>query len=215
VADSTRRITWVVFDLGETLADETANWDRWADYLAVPRFTFHAVFGAVIAAGRSHTDVFSYFRPGVEFEELAAAKNASGVGWTLTNDDLYDDALPTLKLLRDNGYRLAVFANQPRSAEPFMATLPVDVVGTSAQWGVAKPDPAFFTRIAATLEVDAVEIAYVGDRIDNDVVPAKQAGMFAVHLRRGPWAYVQRDWPEAVAADVRIGSLTELAAALL
>ncbi len=25
------RLTWVVFDLGETLIDETANWDRWAE----------------------------------------------------------------------------------------------------------------------------------------------------------------------------------------
>jgi len=53
---------WVVFDLGETLVDETENWGRWADYLAVPRLTFFAALGAVIAARRPHTDVFELFR---------------------------------------------------------------------------------------------------------------------------------------------------------
>ena len=32
------------------------------------------------------------------------------------------------------------------------------------------------------------EIAYVGDRVDFDVLPAAAAGMFTVHLRRGPGA---------------------------
>jgi FMN phosphatase YigB (HAD superfamily) len=96
-----------------------------------------------------------------------------------------------------------------------MATLPVDVVATSAEWGVWKPDPAFFARVALTLEAAAADIAYVGDRVDNDVLPARAAGMLAVHLRRGPWGYLQARWPQAADADVRIDSLTELPAALL
>ncbi len=55
---------WVVFDLGETLVSETESWGRWADYLAVPRLTFFAALGAVIAARRPHTDVCHLFRPG-------------------------------------------------------------------------------------------------------------------------------------------------------
>lgn len=58
------------------------------------------------------------------------------------------------------------------------------------------------------------EIAYVGDRIDNDVLPAKRAGMTGVFLRRGMWADVQRHWPEAVQADIVIDSLAELPDAL-
>ncbi len=33
------------------------------------------------------------------------------------------------------------------------------------------------------------EVLYVGDRLDNDVLPAKSAGMQAVLIRRGPWGY--------------------------
>lgn len=203
-----RPVTWVVFDLGETLIDETANWDCWADYLGVPRFTFHAVFGAIIASGGQHPEVFSYFRPKVDVDF------ASGPGWSISDSDLYDDALPTLNLLRQQGYSLAVLANQPRNVEPFMATLPVDVAATSETWGVAKPDPRFFERVVEELGTPAEQIAYVGDRVDNDVLPAKRAGMLAVHLRRGPWGFLQANWPEAAEADLRIDSLTELPSAL-
>jgi FMN phosphatase YigB (HAD superfamily) len=49
-------------------------------------------------------------------------------------------------------------------------------------------------------------IAYVGDRVDNDVLPALAAGMVAVHIRRGPWGYLQQPPPNAI----RITSLDEL-----
>jgi FMN phosphatase YigB (HAD superfamily) len=53
-------------------------------------------------------------------------------------------------------------------------------------------------------------IAYVGDRLDNDVLPARAAGMVAVHVRRGPWGYLHARRPEAAQAHLRIDSLDEL-----
>jgi FMN phosphatase YigB (HAD superfamily) len=205
---------WVVFDLGETLVDETRNWGRWADHLAVPRLTFFAAFGAVIAARRPHTDVFELFRPDFRFEDEKARKAAAGLAWGFGTEDLYPDALPALHALRAAGYRLAVMANQPVEALAFMQTLPVDRVATSAGWGVAKPDPAFFARVAHELDAAPDCVAYIGDRLDNDVLPARRAGMLAVHLRRGPWGVLQSDWPEGEQAHVRLTSLDDIAAAL-
>ena len=91
---------------------------------------------------------------------------------------------------------------------------PIDVVASSASWAVEKPSPAFFARIVAETGLDASEIAYVGDRVDNDVVPAADAGMVAVHLRRGPWGHLQADWPEVGRAAIRIEGLDELVPAL-
>jgi FMN phosphatase YigB (HAD superfamily) len=145
---------------------------------------------------------------------VIAADDAAGFGWSMSAEDLYGDAVPTLHALRAKGYRLAVFANQPAGVEGFMASLPVDQVATSERWGVSKPDPRFFERVADALGVPAADIAYVGDRVDNDVVPAKQAGMLAVHLRRGPWGYIHAEWPQVAEADLRIDSLAELVAAL-
>jgi FMN phosphatase YigB (HAD superfamily) len=75
---------------------------------------------------------------------------------------------------------------------------------------VTKPDPAFFARIASELDLPPAAVAYVGDRVDNDVEPAARAGMRAIWIRRGPWAWIQvgRDVPGA--ASAAINSLIEL-----
>lgn len=77
-------------------------------------------------------------------------------------------------------------------------------------WGVEKPDLRFFERIATELDLPPAEIAYVGDRVDNDIRPAAAAGMRAIFIRRGPWAWIQapRDDPPEAAAT--IASLAEL-----
>jgi FMN phosphatase YigB (HAD superfamily) len=36
------------------------------------------------------------------------------------------------------------------------------------------------------------EIAYVGDRLDNDIAPAAHSGLVTVWVRRGPWGYILR-----------------------
>jgi FMN phosphatase YigB (HAD superfamily) len=206
----TTRIEWVVFDLGETLVDETANWTQWAAYLEVSPLTFFAALGAAIATRRHHHHAFDVIRPGFRFGAEVARRDAAGTRWQFDPSDLYDDALPALAALREAGFRLAVMANQPEAVSSFLATLPVDRCATSESWGVAKPEPAFFERIIDELGVPAESIAYVGDRVDNDVVPAKAAGMTAIHLRRGPWGVIQAEWPEAAQADARIESLREL-----
>lgn len=58
----------VFFDVGETIVDETREYGAWADWLGVPRHTFSAVFGAVIARGGDYRETFQYFRPGFDLE---------------------------------------------------------------------------------------------------------------------------------------------------
>ena len=105
----------------------------------------------------------------------------------------------------DAACRLGAVGNTLTSAEDLLREH-VDLVGSSARWGVEKPAPAFFERVVSECGVPAEEIAYVGDRVDNDVEPALAAGMVAVHLRRGPWGHLHEPPPDAV----RIASLGEL-----
>ena len=60
----------------------------------------------------------------------------------------------------------------------------LDLVASSESLGVEKPDPAFFAAIATRLDLPPGGVAYVGDRLDNDVRPAAAAGMRAIFLRR-------------------------------
>ena len=56
--------------------------------------------------------------------------------------------------------------------------------------GVHKPDPAFYTRALDYMHANAADVAYVGDRLDNDVRPSAAAGLRPVYLRRGPWGVI-------------------------
>ena len=88
--------------------------------------------------------------------------------------------------------------------------LPVDKIRCGEQWGARKPTHRFFRRLIRDAGVDAADIVYVGDRVDHDILPALEAGMRAVLVRRGPWGHVHSAWPDAARADAVIGSLRAL-----
>jgi HAD superfamily hydrolase (TIGR01549 family) len=206
----------VFFDVGETLVDETRVWEGWADWLGVPRFTFLAALGGLIQRGEHHMGVFELFRPGFDLPAERAARREAGRLWSLEERDLYPDVRPTLSRLREAGYLVGISGNQPDGMTGALRALdlPVDLIENSADWGVEKPDPAFFTRVAALGGLSPGRIAYVGDRLDNDVLPAGEAGMFSVFLRRGPWGLAHGRWPEVALARLRIDALSELPEAL-
>ncbi len=182
----------VVFDVGETLVDETGMWTRVAEAGGVTPFTLMAGLGATIALGRPHDDVW----------ELLGIEHPAGT-WTM--DDWYADARPCLERLRAAGYRVCACGNTPAFVEQELAPL-VDRVASSESLGVWKPAPEFFERVVELAGAPPERIAYVGDRVDNDVAPALRAGMCAVHIRRGPWGHLQEPPEDAI----RIRSLDEL-----
>ena len=56
----------VVFDVGETLVDETRAWGEWADHLGIPRLTLFATLGAAVADAGHHHDPIRLLRPDVD-----------------------------------------------------------------------------------------------------------------------------------------------------
>ena len=166
-----------------------------------------AALGAVIARGGQHADVFGVFGADDWRARLPAVEAAYG---GFRTDDLYPDALRALGALRSAGYRIAIVANQPASRTDELRAIGVqaEVIAMSGAMGVAKPDPAFFERALALMGADAPDVAYVGDRLDNDVLPAAALGMRAVWIRRGPWGVIGED-SDGVAHLV-VGSLDEL-----
>lgn len=204
----------VVFDVGECLVDETREYGTWADWLGVPRHTFAAMFGAVIAQGRDYRDVFQEFQPGFDLDAERERRAAAGQPERFGEDDLYPDVRDSLAALRADGLWLGIAGNQTVRAGRILRELftpVVDLIATSDDWGASKPDPAFFHRLAEVVPAEPGEILYVGDRVDNDLRPGAAAGMHTALIRRGPWATIQWHTEEAERLPTfRVESLLEL-----
>ncbi|MEU8567605.1 HAD family hydrolase [Streptomyces pathocidini] len=204
----------VAFDVGETLVRDDRYWGDWADWIGVSRHTLAVLVGAVVARGGDAHEAIRLARPGTDIAAEYAAREAAGSGERLEEGDLYPDVRPVLTRLRRAGVRVVVAGNQSaRAAESLRALdLPADAIATSGEWGVAKPERAFYERVAGLAGTEPGRVLYVGDHPANDVGPAKAAGLRVAHIRRGPWGHLWADAPEAAAADWHIGSLTELPA---
>ncbi len=118
--------------------------------------------------------------------------------------------------LKAAGLKTGAAGNMSADGERFLASsgLDFDVIASSQRWGAEKPDPLFFERVIGAMRLPADQLAYVGDRLDNDVGPSAAAGMCAIFLRRGLWAQVLFDRPEQALAYAVIDSLDELPGAL-
>jgi FMN phosphatase YigB (HAD superfamily) len=132
----------------------------------------------------------------------------SATTFVFSDRDLHADALPCLTALRERSLRLGAAGNMYAHHEEFLRSH-VDFVGSSERWGVQKPDSGFFAHVVEEAGAPAEEILYVGDRVDNDVVPARAAGLQAIRIRRGAHARIES--PEGI---VTIGSLDELPEAI-
>lgn len=196
-------MTAVLFDVGETLVDEQRYWADLGAELGVGAHVLWAALGVTIERGEEHTALWGH----LGMEPPAAEP------LVYEARDLYPDALACLEELRSRGYFLGVAGNQTVTLESWVreAGLPVELVTSSASLGVRKPDPRFFELLIELCDRPAAEIAYVGDRVDNDVVPAAAAGLVAVHLRRGPWGHLQG---VNGSARLQLDSLAELPEAL-
>lgn len=197
----------VVFDVGETLVDETGLWASWAEELGVPQLTLFGVLGGLAARGEDHRRFLELVRPDLRWPYEHKQP------WRVTVDDLYPDVLPCLRQVKAAGWTVVVGGNQGAGLQRMVEELglPADHVTSSGTVGAEKPDPAFFTRVAAQVGVRPEECVHVGDRVDNDVIGARAGGMLPVHLVRGPWGVLHAGDP---AVDLQVRSLAELPALL-
>ncbi|MER5632336.1 HAD family hydrolase [Streptomyces nitrosporeus] len=205
----------IVFDIGETLVRDDRRWASWADWLGVPPHTVSALVGAAVAQGRAATDALLVLRPGMDVAEAYRARVAAGRGEHLDETDLYPDVRPALAELRSLGLRVVVAGDRTARAGELLRALdlPVDLVATSGEWGVSKPEPAFYARVLEVSGAAAEDTLYVGDHPADDLFPARSSGLRTAHIRRGAYGHWWADHPDVTAAaDWCVNALTDLPA---
>jgi len=106
----------------------------------------------------------------------------------LDDEGLYPDpeALELLPRLRSQGLILGMISNAPKGLNGLCQRmgLALDLIVTSAEVGVEKPDPAIFHAALSKAGVKSEEAVYVGDDYNNDVQGAERVGLKAVLLDR-------------------------------
>ena len=109
--------------------------------------------------------------------------------WHSEDEIPFADVPETLKLLKIRGYNLGIIANQTIGTAQRLDAWGLleyfDVVAASAELGVAKPDPLIFGKALQLAGCQPQNAVMVGDRLDNDIIPAKNLGMRTVWIRNG------------------------------
>ncbi len=174
-------IKWIFFDVGSTLVDETEAYNHRArEMLKNTDISFSAFDDKRIELA------------GLGYDGNSKAIEYFGLNKTLwhSEDEVpFDDASETLEHLKNRGYKLGVIANQDAGTaqrlEAFGLLKYFDVLATSAELGVAKPDKLIFKKAFELAGCKPQDSVMIGDRLDNDIIPAKASGMKTVWIRKG------------------------------
>jgi putative hydrolase of the HAD superfamily len=132
--------------------------------------------------------------------------------------ELREGMSDVLEALKQRGLKLGLVANQPvrvlEDLDRFGIAHYFESQAISAIYGYRKPDVRLFLRACDDLAVTPDECVMVGDRVDNDIVPARLLGMRTVLLRTGRHIAQQpRSWDER--PHVEVHTTAELMPAIL
>lgn len=200
-------VKWIFFDVGSTLVDETEAYNhRIRDAIAGTDITFEQFQEKRLEFAKQNLK-----------SDLEALKffGLPKPAWHREDEVPYPEAGEILQYLKKLGYKLGVIANQSMGTaerlKQWNLLQYIDVVAASAELGMAKPDVAIYKKAFELAGCIAEEAVMVGDRLDNDMVPAKKLGMRAVWVKQGFNAYqdITLIEPE-YRPDATIESLPEL-----
>ena len=174
------KIKWLFFDVGSTLVDETMCYKQRLTNIAKsagvePEFVYEKA-----------RELYEQNRRGDL--EISNMLHVDLPKWTIDAERLYPETEDVLKELHEK-YKIGIIANQALGTADRLKSFGIleyiDLVIASAEEGVAKPDLKIFEMALERAGVKPDEAMMIGDRIDNDIFPAKKLGMRTMWLRQG------------------------------
>ena len=199
----TAKIEWIFFDLGSTLIDETEVYAH--------RFG-ETVSGSDVSVLQFRETAVRFWTQGLDgYPQAAAFYRLPKAPWRSEYETLFDGCAAVLEMLKARGYRLGVIANQVTGTAERLGNWGIlrffDVIAPSAELGMEKPDPAIFLWALQKAGCRPENAVMVGDRIDNDILPAQALGMKTVRILTGPAAVYR---PSVEPADLTVRALSDL-----
>ncbi len=220
-------LQWVFFDLGGTLLDDIPFHDHiyreMLDILALGGYkvTIEEFMKARDLMVKKRVPVLkALIRHFTGREELVdpmikeLLKRVEGKGPLLQLS--FPESEQVIKTLKGQ-YKLGIIANQQAGIHSLLKKLgwdkDFDVTIISDEVKLSKPDVRIFQMTLDRAGCSPSKAAMVGDRIDNDIAPAKRIGMKTVRFKAGVFA-PQEPTTEEEKPDIEIQSLSDLPKAL-
>ncbi len=198
------------FDIGYTLVNADAVWEaRCREQADMPEaralgLTAEDIYREIAEASRQYLPQYRTVVEKYGFTQAAPYRGEL---------ERLDPEAPAVLAALSQKYSLGVIANQAKDLKERLRAwgiLPYfSAVASSWEAGFLKPDPALFRYALSLAGCAPEEAVMIGDRLDNDIFPAKALSMKTVWLRQGFGALQVPKGPEYT-ADYTIDSLTEL-----
>lgn len=197
-------IKWIFFDIGSTLVDEsTAYKNRIKRTIANTDISYNKFYKRMVEISKRNQNAYN-----MVLEEYGLTK----APWNSDDEFVYPEAENCLCELSEH-YKIGIIANQNLGSEERLEKLGllkyIDLVIASAEEGVAKPDLRMFQIALDRANCKPEEALMVGDRIDNDIVPANKIGMKTIWIKQGFGKYCEPK-TEIEQPDYTVESLNEL-----
>lgn len=194
---------WLFFDLGSTLLDETSRVRERTIATAAQQGVGLQVFEDMLRqAAQRHPYVLKMDLPG-----------GAWVPWPARLDPLYPGVQDLLLVLHKK-YHLGVIANHGvDTAQQLGIAGYFDMIITSEGVGFGKPDLHMFQLALERANCVPEDAVMIGDRLDNDIAPAKQLGIKTIWIRQG-WGGIPEPRTPEETPDWQVRNLEELRALL-
>ena len=198
-------IRWIFFDIGSTLVDEEEAYKHWIRDM---------IQGASVTFDQFWEKRIQYAKEGFNGDQKAIEQFAlTKTPWHSEDEVPFGDCEEILWALCDRGYQLGVIANQKPGAKERLDAWGLgryfSVIASSAELGVSKPDKEIFLQALVMADCRPENAVMVGDRLDNDIRPAKELGMKTIRIRKGLAIYMKPSF-EAETPDYTVDSLSEI-----
>ena len=197
-------IKWLFFDIGSTLIDESIAYRKRIERtIADTDISYDEFYRKMVEVSKQNQDAYN---------SAVAVYGLNKIPWNSDDEIVYPEAEECLRELSKR-YKIGIIANQnPGSRERLekMGLLKyIDLVVASAEEGVAKPDLRIFRIALERADCKPEEVVMIGDRIDNDIIPAKKIGMKTVWIKQGFGKYYKPNSAEDK-PDQTINTLNEV-----
>ncbi len=199
---------WIFFDLGNTLYDENNS-----DYERIVSLIERC------KCDISSDDFLKQMKCGVAsyaVSPFAYARKYFGITenypYSSEKEVLFDGVYDTLRILSKK-YKLGILANQLSNTLERLKRDEIynffDICLLSETENMFKPDIAFFEYAIKKADCCSSKIVMVGDRLDNDIMPAKKSGMKTIRIKQGLNS-VQKPLSDEYVPDWEVTSVQQL-----